>query len=158
MIRLTHAIEIAAPASLVWTVSTDIEHWPDWLPTVTAACNPSNGPFGPGCRYQLKQPMQPPAIWEVTACDPGAGFAWKRHSGRMLQLEARHEIAAYGTVSVNRLSLICAGPLSGVLYPVLWAAFALTLSLENKALKRRCETVPGTNETPHTAATSSTAP
>jgi len=148
MIRLTRTIEIAAPVDLVWSISSDIERWPGWLSTVVSARKLSGGPFGSGSCYALKQPMQPAAVWEVTACNPGASFTWERQSGSLLQLVAGHEIEPRGDFAINRLSLVCTGPVSGVLYPILWGLFALALTMENRALKRQCETMWGASTSP----------
>ncbi len=65
MIRVTHETAIGAPPDHIWATATDIERWPDWLPTMSAARKLSPGPFVPGSRFELKQPLQPAAIREV---------------------------------------------------------------------------------------------
>lgn len=139
MFRVSHDIAISAPADRVWVVSTDIVRWPDWLPTVTAVRALSDGPFRPGRRFVLKQPLQRKAVWEVVECQPEAGFTWHRLSGRLMRLEASHEITPGRARTINRLGIVCAGPLSILLRPILAPMLAFVLSRENAALKVRCE-------------------
>ena len=140
MIRVTHETAIGAPPDHIWALATEIERWPDWLPTMSAARKLSPGPFAPGGRFELKQPLQPAAIREVTVRTRHKRFDWRRLSRGLLTLQARHEVAQSGTPSISRLSLCCAGPISVLLWPILWVVFAPTLRMENAALKRRCET------------------
>lgn len=139
MIRVAHETAIDAPADRIWSIITDIDHWPDWLPTVSAARKLSPASFGPGSRYELKQPLQPAAIWEVTEYAQ-MSFTWRRLSSGPLSLQARHEVLQPDGTAINRLSLTCAGPLCVLFWPILRIVFALTLRVENAALKRRCET------------------
>lgn len=140
MIQFAHETAMDAPAESIWSVATQVELWPDWLPTVTAARRLSRRPFGMGSRFELKQPLLSAAIWEVTEYTPGASFAWRRLGGRQLRLEARHEVLRPGATPISRLGLSCSGPLSVLLWPILRSVFALALREENAALKRRCET------------------
>ena len=43
--KADHIIRIDAPPSLVWQVTTDIDRWPDWTPTVDEARRLDDGPF-----------------------------------------------------------------------------------------------------------------
>lgn len=138
MIRVAHETAIAAPVDHICSIAMDIEHWPDWLPTVSAAQKLSQGPFDCGSRFELKQPFQPAAIWEVTQAARHS-FTWRRLSGGLLRLQARHEVFHLGSLPVSRIGLTCSGPLSILLWPVLRVVFALTLRVENAALKRRCQ-------------------
>ncbi len=76
---------------------------------------------------------------------PGVGFTWRRRSGGLLRLEARHEVLGAGAMTISRLEIVGSGPLSVLLWPVLWVVFSLALGWENAALKARCEapSVPG---------------
>ncbi|HMQ94869.1 MAG TPA: SRPBCC family protein [Amaricoccus sp.] len=139
MFRISHEIRIAAPADRVWAVTADIERWPDWLPTVTAVRRLTKRPFGPGSRFELKQPFQRAAIWELTGITPGRSYTWRRSPGRMLRLLARHQLLNNGANTFCRLSLVCSGPLAIWLRPILVPLLRAALARENAALKTRCE-------------------
>jgi hypothetical protein len=79
--RIEHQLCIAAPAALVWEVTTDIAKWSEWPPTVTSVRLASDAPLEIGSRFELKQPLQRPAIWEVTDLVPGERFVWERRNG-----------------------------------------------------------------------------
>jgi carbon monoxide dehydrogenase subunit G len=139
MLRVSHKIRISAPAERVWAVTTDIERWPEWLPTVTAARRLSDVPFGLGSRFELKQPFQRRAIWQVTNVTPRRSFTWQSSPRRMLRMMARHELMDDGANTLSRLSLACSGPLAVWLRPILGPLFQAALARENAALKSRCE-------------------
>jgi hypothetical protein len=74
------ATEISAPTERVWAVVSDIERWPEWAPSVTRVDRLEPGPLAVGHRARIRQPRLLPAIWRVTALEPGRGFTWVTHS------------------------------------------------------------------------------
>ncbi|MEX2500359.1 MAG: SRPBCC family protein [Wenzhouxiangellaceae bacterium] len=48
-------IYIEAPSNLVWNISTDIEHWSEWTPTVTSIVRLEGGRFGLGKKACIDQ-------------------------------------------------------------------------------------------------------
>jgi uncharacterized protein YndB with AHSA1/START domain len=99
----------------VWAVLSDLDAWPEWLPTVdTLEREEPNRPHGVGAAYLLKQPRLPRARWVVTWWDPGTGFAW-RSSGPGVTTTATHDLtptADGGTEIV--LAITWTGPLGGL--------------------------------------------
>ena len=132
--RIAHRIAIAAPAADVWRVLSDVEGWPAWLPTVTAA----RGLHGPrltaGNRFRLTQPAQRAAVWRVDAVRLGTGFSWRREDGVFAayhRIEPRGAGCAVHTVLMGR-----------AISPLLWGALrpllTLAVAAEGHALRRAC--------------------
>lgn len=133
-------IHIEAPSDVVWAVTEDIERWPEWTPTVTAARRLDDGPFGLGSIARIKQPGQPASDWTVTEYVAGDRFTWEtRRTG--LRMAASHRVQRDGSGTSNTLRIEASGVLAVVLWPVLRAAIRRALMQENRGLKARCETV-----------------
>jgi uncharacterized protein YndB with AHSA1/START domain len=66
-----------ADPARVWAVLSDLDAWPEWLPTVDTLTREEPGrPHGVGAAYLLKQPRLPRARWVVSRWEPGKGFTW----------------------------------------------------------------------------------
>lgn len=74
---LESRITTTAGPDRVWTVVSDLDAWPQWLPTVdTLEREDPDQPHGVGAAYLVKQPRLPRARWKVTRWEPGTGFTW----------------------------------------------------------------------------------
>jgi uncharacterized protein YndB with AHSA1/START domain len=133
-----HTIYIEASPDIVWAVTTDVEKWAEWTPTIETAKRVGSEPLGPGSKVWLKQPMQPGVEWTVTKFEPGRLFAWETRR-RGLHITAVHEIAPQGGGSENRLSVEMKGTMAILLRPLLKLAVNKALADENNGLKARCE-------------------
>ncbi len=136
--KLSHSIEIAAPGSLVWEVSTDINNWGAWLPTVQAIERIDDGPFRMASEAWVKQPGLPKARWTVTAIEEGRHFTWETHI-RGMHIIARHELLELPEGTRNTLELEFRGLAVWLMAPFVWFSARRSLRLENVALKQRCE-------------------
>lgn len=133
-----HSISIHAPRSVVWEVTTDVERWPDWTPTVTSIKRLDEGPLKTGSTVRIKQPGQPEAEWTVTRLVPGEHFGWE--SLRLgLKLSASHTIKWDGSNSTSILQVKAAGIFSKLLFPLLKISIGRALEQENEGLKKKCE-------------------
>jgi len=139
--KVEHIIEMSAPAETVWAVTTDINTWPDWTPTVDKATRQDEGPFAVGSYARLKQPGMPEAIWEVTSLTPGQGFVWEAHIGGM-HFIATHHTSPTATGCTNLLGLELKGVLAFLLWPLIKRQMRKTLATENNGLKACCEAKP----------------
>lgn len=76
MRTFTIAVDIAAPAQRVWEVMSDVERWHEWTPSVRGIKRFGKGPLVVGSRAIVRQPRFPPALWKVSAIEPGRSFTW----------------------------------------------------------------------------------
>ncbi len=137
-ISVTDTILIQAPPSLVWEVSTNVEDWPRWMPTVTEATRLTNTPFRSGSRFRLKQPLQKRAIWELDQVKEEIGFSW--FSGPTnAEHWAFHNFVAGPGGTRSTLSFLRLPNVSPPLGFIWKAVIAWALRQENRALKLECE-------------------
>lgn len=135
---VTHTVDIAAPADLVWRVTCDVEKWPDWTPTVNSVRLLGEPGLRLGSVAVIRQPLQPPARWTVTEYVEGQRFAWMTQR-RGLQLIGIHDLQATAGGTRNRLELHAAGPLATILWPLLRWLTSRALAAENAGVKTHCE-------------------
>lgn len=140
MVKIENSIQIDASAAIVWEVTTDVERWPEWLPTFSEVTGVSGSEVRPGAIFRIRQPAQPIAEWTVTELVAGQRFVWKS-SRRGLNLEASHEVVPDGEAAVSILKVRASGVLSILMWPLLRPAVALALGRENRGLKVRCESI-----------------
>jgi len=137
--QITQTIRIAAPAERVWAATADVTRWPDWASTVTSVHQIDGNGLQVGARFRIKQPLQRPAIWEVTEQKVGKSFSW-RSERRFLSWVACHELneTAQQETSVT-LRLCISGSLTGTLWPVLQPVLSIAIKKECADLKAWCE-------------------
>ncbi|MGE2691369.1 SRPBCC family protein [Mycolicibacterium pulveris] len=133
------AIEIDAPAHVVWEVFSDVERWPEWTSSV-ARLTALDGPqLAVGRRYELKQPRMPKLIWVVTELSPGSAWSWEQRSPGGLTV-ARHDVTPISDHRTRvRQQIDQRGPV-GVAVGVLMRRMTKRyLDLEAMGLKTRSE-------------------
>src|SRR5689334_6957514 len=74
--HFTKSIDIDAPPDRVWRIMSDVDHWHEWTASITSVKRLKETPFAVGTRALVRQPKLPPALWTVTAIDPGKSFTW----------------------------------------------------------------------------------
>jgi hypothetical protein len=132
-------VDIDASADRVWSVIRDIEHWPEWTPTVMSVRLLEDGPLAVGSRAFIRQPKLAPAKWRVTELDDvSRGFTWITRGPGIL-VTARHWVEPSGNGSRATLSI----QFSGLLAPLV-ARFTRKLNerylaLEANGLRARSE-------------------
>ena len=136
----THSsVEIAAPASLVWDVFSDVERWPDWTASVTRLVALDGPGLAVGKRFEIKQPRMPKLVWEVTEVHPGAGWTWAQRSPGGSTV-ARHEVVAQaGGHTLVRQQLDQRGAVGALVGRLMHGMTKRYLELEAQGLKARSE-------------------
>lgn len=137
--RCVASVEIAADIERVWTVQTDVDRWPEWTPSVTAARRLESGPLVLGSTARLEQPRLRPAVWRVTEIDPPSVFVWESTSpGVRSRGEHRLVPLADGRTRAE-LALTQSGLLAGLVGLLFGSTVRGYLRQEADGLRRRCE-------------------
>src|SRR5215207_7326222 len=130
--------DIAAPTERVWQVLSDTDRWHEWTPSVTSVKRLGGGPFAVGSRAVIRQPKFPPALWTVTAIEPGRSFTWiSRAPG--LRVTGLHLVEPTAAGSRVTLAVEMQGPAAGLFG---WMTGAITeryIGFEANGLKARSE-------------------
>jgi hypothetical protein len=136
------SVVIAAPPNVVWSVMADVERWHEWTPSVRSIRRLDSGPLRAGSRALIRQPRFPPAMWKVTALEPGRSFAWKSGAPGMWVF-AEHSVEPAGSGARARLSLHFEGTIGRLMGRITHAISNRYLGLEAAGLKRRSEELVG---------------
>jgi uncharacterized membrane protein len=136
--RYEHEILIQASPQRVWEVFSDVQRWPEWMPTITAVERLDDGPLRVGSRTRIRQPRLPVAVWEVTELEDGRQFTWVSR-GPGVRTTGSHRVTTTpdGTVAVS--SIDQDGPLGQLLGLLLRNLTNRYLRLEGESLKERSE-------------------
>ena len=132
-------IDILAPPSRVWAELMDVEHWPQWTPTITRVQRLDPAPLRLGSRTRIHQPKLLPAVWQVTQLDQSQGvFIWSSRSPGVV-VAAGHHIEATSTGCSVTHALSFSGFLGPLVAHLLRKPNQRYLELEARGLKSRCE-------------------
>jgi ligand-binding SRPBCC domain-containing protein len=138
MRRFSIATEIAAPAERVWQVMSDVDRWHEWTPSVTSVTRLGGAPFAVGSKVMIRQPKFPPALWKVTAIEPGKSFTWVSVAPG-LRVVGRHQVEPTPTGSRATLSLDMQGILGGLWGRMTKGITERYIAFEADGLKARSE-------------------
>ncbi|HVM64024.1 MAG TPA: SRPBCC family protein [Acidimicrobiales bacterium] len=134
-----NAVEIGAPAELVWDVFTAVERWPHWTPTVTEAVGLDGPAIAVGNRFAITQPRLPRLVWEVTEVDPGTSWTWRARAFGAESL-AGHDVTPIGAERTVVRQRIAQRGVLGVLSAITMRRLVRRyLALEAGGLKRHVE-------------------
>jgi Polyketide cyclase / dehydrase and lipid transport len=132
------SINISSPAERVWNVLADVEHWPEWTPSVLRIEPISGTPLGAGSQVRVHQPKLRPAVWKITRWEPGCRFDWMaKHPG--VTIVAEHAIASNPNGCNVTLNLRFNGLLGSLLGRLSQNLATRNLDLEATGLKERSE-------------------
>ena len=136
--QLEQTIDVAAPPDRVWQVLIDVERWHEWTRSISSVERLDSGPFVLGSRARVMQPRLSPALFEVTAFEPGRSFTWAARSSGIAAV-AVHSVEPIPSGSRVKLGLNLEG------WPLLvlgWWARRISIrymTMEAEGLKRRAE-------------------
>jgi hypothetical protein len=147
-------IEVGVPAPVLWQAVADVEHWPEWTPTMNditwltgpAAGSPdsagptgSTGPLVIGGQARVRQPRLPELVWEVTDVRPGESFTWRTRSTGVTAI-ATHEITVLTPERCElTLGLAQTGPMAAIAGFLTGRKVRYNLQQEAEGLKRYAE-------------------
>jgi uncharacterized protein YndB with AHSA1/START domain len=136
--RAVERIVTSAPPSVVWEILADVEHWPDWTPTVINVTPVGNAGLRVGARYRVTQPKLRPAIYEVTECVPNQRFTWaqKLPGGALV---ADHRIAPRDGATEVELSFASQGLMANLVASLFSKLIREYVATEARSLKTHCE-------------------
>jgi len=136
-----HSTVISAPPSVVWRLTTDVERWPSFMPTVQAVTLLEPGPLHVGSSARVKQPGQSAAVWTVSTISPETEFTWEtRRMG--LRMIGRHLLAPDGDGTRNTLSIEVTGRGAGIFAAFFGGMIARVIQRENEAFRQAAGQVP----------------
>ena len=131
------SINISAPPDIVWSVISGVERWHEWTPSISRI-RLLGGPLEIGRRVLVKQPKFPPALWTVTALEPGRSFTW-RTTGPGMRVHGRHTVEPSQDGTRATLGLHYEGPVGRLLARVTRGITERYVGFEAEGLRRRSE-------------------
>ena len=136
--RTVERFVTAAPAELVWRILAEVEHWPNWTPTVLEVQPLSQAGLRVGARYRVTQPKLRPAVYEVTECTPNRAFTWVQRfpGGTMI---ADHRLAPSDGGTEVELSFTSSGLVANLVSMMFSRLIREYVATEARSLKRQCE-------------------
>ena len=130
----------SARPETIWQVLTDVEHWPNWTPTVTQVEPLDNDGLRIGAQYRVTQPQLRPAVYEVTDCTPEKVFTWvQRFPGGVMV--ADHRIGAWTGSTEVELSFRSEGLVGGLMGMIFSRKIREYVATEARSLKQRSESL-----------------
>jgi len=132
------SVDVDAPPDVVWAVMSDGERWHEWTASVTSVRRLDKGPLRIGSRALIRQPRFPPAVWKVTALEPGRSFTW-RSGMPLMWVYGQHSIEPVGSGTRATLRLIYDGVLARLMGRITRGITNRYLGMEASGLKRRSE-------------------
>ncbi len=141
VMKFENVTDINAPPEVVWSVTEDVERWPEWSPTMESIQRLDEGPFDVGSAARIKQPGRPPAEWRVTELKRGERFAWETRV-RGMRMIGTHEVIPIETGTRSRLRIEITGLPVVLFWPLIFLSGRNSLKRENAGLKARCEKLP----------------
>lgn len=136
--RFSISVDIQAPVERVFEVMADTARWHEWTPSVTSIKRLDEGDFVVGSKAVIRQPKFPPALWTITAIEPGHSFTWENRAPG-IRVIAHHSAESIPAGSRVMLSLRYEGVLAPLLARLTRNITNRYLAMEASGLKSRSE-------------------
>ncbi len=136
--KLTSTVNIDAPLKVVWAVTEDVEHWPEWTPTVESIRRLDAEVFDIDSTAILKLPHLPSSVWTVVAFVKEKQFKWESKV-LGINMVATHEMRSVGTKTKSVIAIEMTALVVTLLEPLFRVFSQRMLEQENMGLKKRCE-------------------
>lgn len=133
------SVHIDAPAERAWTALSDIEHWPDVIPTVLSVDRLEGGPLGVGSTARVRQPGMGAMVWRVTECEPGRAFTWQTRAAGTTVTGGHYLTEDPAGGLMLRLTLTQTGPTAWLIGLFSGARTRRYVSTEATSFKTWCE-------------------
>ena len=134
------AIGINASQERVWATLTDVEHWPEWTPSMTSVTRTDSGVLGLGSRARITQPKLGTMTWTVTEMTPGHSFVWEAKRPGLTMVAGHYVRVGDGETVTLTLALEQNGLLGRLLEPLTEKTARKYVQLEAEGHKQRAET------------------
>jgi len=132
------SVDIAARASKVWSVLTDVEEMPSWTASMVSVSLEPQGALAIGSQARILQPKLSETTWTVTEVIAGESFTWVSH-GPGITTTASHLLEGRQGGVIVHLAVRFSGPgsvVAGLLGGKLTESY---LQMEANGLKAICE-------------------
>lgn len=138
--RVVQSFITPAGPDIVWQILADVEHWPDWTPTVMEIKSLCNKDMKVGARYRVVQPKLRPAVYEVTECVRNQAFTWVRKlpGGGLI---GGHRLSSRDGATEVELSFTSKGLFANVVGKMFSKLISDYVATEAKSLKSRCDSL-----------------
>jgi uncharacterized membrane protein len=136
--RFDHSVTVQAPADRVWAIFSDVAHWPEWTPTITAVERLDEGRIHVGARTRIRQPKLPVAVWEVTELVEGQYFEWVSKAPG-IKTTGGHRVTTTEEGTVVTATIIQEGPLGWVFGKLMAKLTREYIATEGESLKKVSE-------------------
>ncbi|MCG8927855.1 SRPBCC family protein [Lentzea sp. CC55] len=136
---LQRTVTVAATPERVWAVLTDVERWPERIPTVESLRKLDDGPLAVGSRARIKQPKLAEAVLTVTELTGGRSFTWESRSSGVT-VTAGHVVEPHAGGSRLTLALTLGGPMSWLGWLMTRSTITRYVETEAASIKQVAET------------------
>jgi uncharacterized membrane protein len=132
---------IAAPPERVWSLISDVRHWPQLLPATVRSVTPldPDRPEEVGARYVIEQPRIPRATWELTEWAPDQRFTWRSRIFGVTPTGSHVVEPLPDGGSRATLAIEWSGPLAGLVRLAYGRLTQRYVDIEGGSLKERAE-------------------
>lgn len=141
--RFSHTLTTAAAPEAVWSLWTDVAHWPNWDTELKHAA--LHGPFELGARGRLESKGAPPSTFIVTEFERGTRYTFTTELPLGSSLNVKRYLAREGEATRFTHEVWFAGPLALPLGATLGRRFKTALPGVMGRLKQLAE---ATEQTP----------